>query len=98
MAARAGRRPALSVLMLDTAFPRIAGDVACPDSYREAVELIRVPARVADVVRADPEALDVAPWEDALARARGDVVTTSCGFLAPWQAHLAALADRPVLA
>ncbi|KIT17872.1 hypothetical protein [Jannaschia aquimarina] len=90
--------PALTVLMLDTAFPRIPGDVACPASYREPVEILRVPVTVAQAVHWQPELLDVAPFEAALARARGELVTTSCGFLAPWHDHLARLADRPFLA
>ncbi|WP_308916291.1 hypothetical protein [Jannaschia sp. LMIT008] len=91
-------RPRLTILQLDTHFARIPGDVACPDSYAAAIEILRVPATVRDVVHDAPEDIDIAPFEDALQRARGDVITTSCGFLAPWQDHLCSLVDRPVLA
>lgn len=99
-AGRAGvSAPALSILQLDTRFPRIPGDVASPESYTAPVDLLRVPrASVAEVVRADPMALEIAPFETALAKARGHVIATSCGFLAPWQEHLAALSDKKVVA
>ncbi|UWQ22006.1 hypothetical protein [Jannaschia sp. W003] len=84
--------------MLDTAFPRPPGDVGSPESYREEVEILRVPATVGQIVRSDPEFIDVEPFETALAQCRGDVIVTSCGFLAPWQAHLQRLSGRPFLA
>lgn len=90
--------PALTVLQLDTHFPRIPGDVASSASYREEIEVIRVPAHVADVVWSAPEDMDIEPFEKALTKAKGDVITTSCGFLAPWQKHLSSLTQRPFLA
>lgn len=91
-------RPRLSVLQLDTHFPRIAGDVAAPDTYTDAVEFVRVPgASVPNVVRSDPQGMDIAPFEAALKQARGEVIATSCGFLSYWQTHLQALDPRPFL-
>lgn len=90
---------ALTVLQLDTAFPRVPGDVACADTYLDPVEILRIRrATVARVVTDRPETIDLAPFDAAIARARGDVITTSCGFLAPHQAHLAARTTRPVIA
>lgn len=92
-------RPALTVLQLDTRFPRIPGDVACPDTYAVPIEVLLVPkAKVGRIVTDDPMAIDIAPFEEALAHAQGEVIVTSCGFLAPWQAHLQALTDRPLIA
>lgn len=92
-------RPGLTVLQLDTRFPRIPGDVACPETYLEPVEVIRIPAAsVGRIVTEAPAAIDIAPFEDALRAARGDVIATSCGFLAHWQDHLQALTQRPVVA
>lgn len=91
-------RPGVTVLQLDTHFPRIAGDVGSTDSYDCEIEIIRIPgASVAGVVTDRPDQIDVAPFVDALRAARGDVVVTSCGFLSYWQSHLAALIDRPFL-
>lgn len=92
-------RPALTVLQLDTHFPRIPGDVACPESYVDAVEIIRIPAAsVGRIVTGDPAQIDIEPFADALRAARGDIVATSCGFLAHWQDHLQAASARPVVA
>ena len=91
-------RPELSVLQLETAFARIPGDVACPETYTRPVEIQPVAgARVAGIVRADPAVIDIAPFEAALEAARGAVVATSCGFLSYWQAHLQARTARPVV-
>ena len=91
-------RPAVSVLQLDTHFPRIAGDVGAAETYLDEVEIIRVSgASVAGIVTHTPESIDIAPFEEALKAARGDVIVTSCGFLSYWQAHLEALSKRPFL-
>jgi hypothetical protein len=89
----------LGVLMLDTAFPRLPGDVGHPDSWRMPVRYRTVvgasPQRV--VREADPSLL--APFIEA---ARGLVadgaaaITTSCGFLIRFQAELQAALQVPV--
>jgi hypothetical protein len=90
--------PRVTVLQLDTDFPRIAGDVGCVDSYVRAPQIIRVRgASVSKIVRDSPQNIDIAPFEEALAQATGDVIVTSCGFLSFWQAHLASLTDRPFI-
>lgn len=92
-------RPALTVLQLDTHFPRVPGDVACPASYVDTVEIIRIPAAsVGRIVTEDPGQIDIEPFADALRTARGDIIATSCGFLAHWQSHLQAASARPVVA
>lgn len=92
-------RHAVTVLQLDTGFPRVPGDVGCVASYRDPVQIIRVPrATVGRIVTDQPASVDITPFEDALTQATGDIVVTSCGFLAPWQAHLQGLVDRPFIA
>jgi len=91
-------KPAVTVLQLDTHFPRVPGDVGCPDTYRDPVEIIRIPlAKVAQIVSNRPDLVDIAPFEDALGMAHGDIVVTSCGFLSYWQDHLAALTAKPFI-
>lgn len=88
----------VSVLQLDTDFPRVAGDVGSADSYCAELEVIRVGgAGVDQIVSARPDLIDIAPFEEALARATGDIIVTSCGFLSYWQDHLAAMTDRPFI-
>lgn len=90
--------PVVTVLQLDTDFPRVPGDVSCPQTYIGDLEILRVAnATVERIVRADPTAIPIAPFEVALAQAQGDVIVTSCGFLAYWQTHLAQRTDKPFI-
>ncbi|MGH1577920.1 hypothetical protein [Planktotalea sp.] len=90
--------PALTVLQLDTSFPRVAGDVGCSDTYASDVEIIRIPsATVAQVVTDNPEGIAIKPFENALRKASGDIIATSCGFLSYWQNHLAARTPKPFI-
>ncbi len=90
--------PRVTVLQLDTDFPRIAGDVGAPESYARAPQIIRVKgASVARIVTSRPQDIDIAPFEEALTQAKGDIIVTSCGFLSYWQDHLSAMTDRPFI-
>jgi len=91
----------LGILTLDTAFPRIRGDVGCADTFD-------FPVRFATVPGAAPEAV-VHRGEDAtlpafVAAAHELVdggaigIATTCGFLARWQDALTAALPVPVLA
>lgn len=89
----------VSILQLDTRFPRVPGDVACPATYLGQSQIIRVPAAtVGQIVSDRPDLIDITPFEAALAQATGDIIVTSCGFLSYWQDHLAALTPRPFIA
>jgi hypothetical protein len=91
-------RPSVTVLQLDTDFPRVPGDVGCPDTYIGDVEILRIPnATVGQIVSADPAAIPIAPFKQALRQAMGDLIVTSCGFLSYWQTHLQAQTDRPFI-
>jgi len=91
----------LGILMLDTAFPRVPGDAGCAASFA-------FPTRHAVVRDATPEAIvpaaDAARWLapfTAAGQALVDdgciAIATTCGFLARWQAPLAAALPVPVL-
>jgi len=90
----------LGILALDTAFPRIRGDVGAPDTFD-------FPVRIATVARASVDAV-VHERDDALlgefvaearnlAQAGCAGIVTTCGFLVRWQDELAAAVDVPVL-
>lgn len=93
----------LGVIMLDTRFPRPPGDIGSPVTWARAgipVRFITVPgASARRVVQAQDPAL-LAPFVEA-ARSLADqgarLITTSCGFLAGWQAELQAAVDVPVI-
>ena len=88
--------PVVSLLQLDTSFPRIAGDIGSPDTWRADLDIHVVPdLSVARVINKDPGDTDMSRVEAAMASARGDLLTTSCGFLCYWQDRLAAAAAAP---
>ncbi len=89
----------LGVLMLQTRFPRPPGDIGHPDTFAFPVRRLVVagatPARV--VQHADAALL--APFiaaGHALVAEGATALTTSCGFLARWQAELQAALPVPV--
>ena len=90
----------LGILTLDTAFPRIAGDVGCADTFDFPVRYATVPGAVPEVVvhRGDDATL---PAFIAAAQVLCDAgalgIATTCGFLARWQDALAAALPVPVL-
>lgn len=90
----------LGILMLDSRFPRIPGDVGHPDSWPFPIRTRIVPTASPDrVVRRDPSTLlpaFVAAGRE-LAGEGVACITTSCGFLSIFQAELAAALPLPVL-
>lgn len=89
----------LGLLMLDTAFPRLPGDVGHLASWGLPVRAVVVPGALPQRVVQQADAALLQPFIDA---ARGLVdegavaVTTSCGFLVRWQAELQAALPVPV--
>jgi Asp/Glu/hydantoin racemase len=98
--ARAGSgQPTLGVVMLDTRFPRLRGDIGNASTFDRPV-LYRVvegafPKRV--VVERDPTLLApfIASARD-LAVAGADAIATSCGFLALFQREMERAVDVPL--
>ncbi len=89
----------LGILMLDTRFPRVPGDVGNPSTFD-------MPVRFAVVRHASPQRIVrerdtslLAAFIGAgqrLVREGADAITTSCGFLVLWQHELQAALDVPV--
>ncbi len=91
--------PFVGVLMLETRFPRLPGDVGLAGSFampvRHRVVAGASPRRV--VLEGDPDLLQ--PFIDAARRLVDDgarAITTSCGFLVRFQAELQAALPVPV--
>jgi hypothetical protein len=89
----------LGILMLNTRFPRLRGDIGNPATFdmkvRYAVVRRATPQGV--VCERDPTLL--VPFIEAgqaLVREGADAITTSCGFLVLWQRELQAALDVPV--
>ena len=93
--------PFLGVLMLQTRFPRLPGDVGHPATFtmpvRRCIVAGATPQRV--VRDADPALLApfIAAGRDLVAQGAA-AITTSCGFLVRWQRELQAALPVPVWA
>ena len=88
----------LTVLQLDTGFPRIAGDVAAPATYNAPIDVIRIPnATVSKAVHHRPDEMDITAFEDAVRSVKQGMIVTSCGFLGYWQDHLAGISKVPIM-
>lgn len=91
----------VGVLMLDTFFPRIPGDIGNARSFAFPVRYKTVRGAQATKIMGDTPAGDLLPLFIEAAReleAEGvRCITTSCGFLGPFQKQLAAAVKVPVL-
>jgi len=91
--------PRLGILMLDTRFPRVAGDVGNPDSFDFPVTYRVVPGATPDaIVRGDTQS-----WTDAFIREGQALVAggctglaTTCGFLTLLRRDMARACGVPV--
>lgn len=100
-AGTAGAKGPLGILMLDTRFPRIVGDIGNAASFDFPVIFRRMEGiGSADAVTAHPDRPRVLAALAANARALAEAgaigLSTSCGFLALYQDELAALSPVPV--
>lgn len=81
------KRPALSILQLGTDVPSLAGDVGHGATYLKPVDIVTVP-------QATP-VFDQRVFAQHLARARGEILTTTSSSLAPFQDDLQLAIPRP---
>ncbi|KAA5606780.1 aspartate/glutamate racemase family protein [Roseospira marina] len=92
----------VGVIMLNTRFPRLPGDIGHPDTFEGRVLYRRVDrARVGAVVRSEaveePLVRDLIDAARALEAEGARVIATSCGFLGALQERLRAAVSVPVL-
>ena len=91
----------LGILMLDTRFPRLPGDVGNAETWPFPVHYRVVQgADPSRIMGPDPDPSLLAPFVDAardLERLGVRAITTSCGFLAVFQRELQAAVAVPVL-
>ncbi|MDA9403630.1 aspartate/glutamate racemase family protein [Bradyrhizobium sp. CCBAU 45389] len=90
----------IGVLMLDTVFPRPPGDIGNARSYDFPVRYKTVRGALATKIMGDhPDADLIAPFITAARELEAEgvkAITTSCGFLGPFQKEIAAAVNIPV--
>ena len=92
----------VGVLMLDTQFPRPPGDIGNARSYDFPVRYKIVKGAASSrIMEHEPDPALIEPFIQGARELENEGVkgiTTSCGFLAPFQKHLAVAVDIPVFA
>ena len=91
----------LGILMLDTSFPRIPGDIGNAKTFPFAVRYLTVKGAFPSRIVWEPDPTLLQPFVDGareLERLGVKAITTSCGFLAMFQRELAAAVEVPVFA
>jgi glutamate racemase len=89
----------IGIIMLDTLFPRIPGDIGNPDTFPFPVRYEIVQGASPKRVVKETDELLIEPFRQAalrLARHRVKAVAAGCGFLAAFQRELADAVDIPV--
>ena len=89
----------LGVVMLDTRFPRLPGDIGCAATFSFPVLYRVVPGAVPERVVVARDRSLLAPFiaaAQALVAEGADAVATSCGFLALFQREMQAALAAPV--
>lgn len=92
---------AIGVLMLDTVFPRIPGDIGNASTFRYPVCYHIVQGASTDRIMAEePDPKLVEPFIEGarlLEKMGVRLITTSCGFLGPFQPYLSEAVKVPVI-
>lgn len=94
-----GRDPLIGIIMLDTIFPRIPGDIGNPNTFSFPVlyETVKGASSKRVVIDADPLLLQPFIQAARTLECEGvQAITTSCGFLALFHRELADAVDIPV--
>lgn len=89
----------IGVLMLDSKFPRIVGDVGNAKTWKYPVLFKKVDGKKPNKVVLDLTKDDIQPFIDAAKELEAQgvkAITTSCGFLALFQKELAEILNVPV--
>jgi Asp/Glu/hydantoin racemase len=92
---------AIGVLMLDTVFPRIPGDIgnATTWNYPVCYHIVRG-ASTDRIMTQEPDSQLLEPFLDGaleLEKRGVRLITTSCGFLGPFQPHISEAVKIPVV-
>src|SRR4030042_2743187 len=89
----------IGILLLDTSFPRLIGDVGNPKTFPFPVIYERVEGAIPLRVVKERDGYLLPSFIErakVLQRRGAKAITTSCGFLAIWQKEIASAVDIPV--
>lgn len=92
-------QPCVGILMLDTTFPRIPGDIGNPDTFDFPVQYKVVKGASPERIVLKPDTDLIRPFIEAgrwLIKNGARIITTSCGFLALFHKELTRALAVPV--
>jgi hypothetical protein len=93
------QQPILGIMLLDTQFPRIPGDVGHPASYPFPTRMVTISGATVQrvIYEADPTVLALLVDGARQLEAEGVcAITSSCGFLSPFQERVSRAVEVPV--
>ena len=89
----------IGIILLDTVFPRLPGDIGNPETFPFPVLYEKVDVALPSRVVRDRDLALLSPFIEAaktLERKGAKAITTSCGFLALWQKEMASAVNVPL--
>ncbi len=89
----------IGIILLDTDFPRLLGDIGNPETFSFPVDFEKVRGAIPSEVVKERKPSLIKPFVNAaraLERRGAKAITTSCGFLAVWQKEIALSVGVPV--
>ncbi|MBS3918975.1 MAG: aspartate/glutamate racemase family protein [Deltaproteobacteria bacterium] len=89
----------IGIILLDTRFPRLLGDIGNPKTFPFPVLYEKVDGALPSRVVRERDASLLIPFIEAaktLERRGAMAITTSCGFLAVWQKEMASAVEVPL--
>ena len=89
----------IGIILLDTKFPRLLGDIGDPETFPFPVDYEKVEGAIPTRIIKDRDPLLLLPFLEAaknLEKGGSKAITTTCGFLAIWQKEMASAVSIPV--
>ena len=90
----------IGIILLDTKFPRLLGDIGNPETFPFPVGYEKVEGAIPARIIKDRDPLLLLPFLEAaknLEKRGAKAITTTCGFLSIWQKEMASAVSIPVL-
>lgn len=99
---KTGRANKVGIIMLNTRFPRLLGDIACAGSFDAECEILQLEkSRVCNIVQGhieDEFIEEIANAAQQLQANNASIITTSCGFLGLVQEQIQSQLEVPFIA
>ena len=88
----------LTVLQLDTQFPRIIGDICCKETFLSNINIIKINnASVSQIISKNPNEQHFVNFKNQILKTKEKLITTSCGFTFFWQSPFNKLTKSEII-